>query len=450
MASKLSAPKKNENDNVLSPGFFRRPAAGDTPAAFVLSDHLHFRNIVIGLGLATFLIFLGSAVSARIAFLFAALLGLLGLVLFEMSSRRRWEGELREQLRKMNGDYDRLVREVARNRNDVAVLKKSLVSAGTLARSYGNLQGASSGDMVEQRMVKAIAEQLSKIGDVPVEPGEGEAQFSAFGIGAAEKDAAADGKEGIIPGAPFSDEQVLQLVNAAVRQDRIDLFLQPIVNLPQRKVRFYEMFSRIRIKPDVYLPAERYIEVAMKQDLVPVIDNLLLLRGLQLIRDTEEENFNRAFFCNITSLTLNDPKFMGDLVEFIAQNRALAPRMIFEMGQRDIATMGADGLPVLDGLATLGCRFSMDQVRSLSFDFSFLEARHVRFVKVDAEQVLREMKEPGGFQRMKRLKSEMDTNGIDLIVEKVETDRQLLDLLDLEIDYGQGYLFGHPELSGKP
>src|SRR5690606_8962278 len=122
-------------------------------------------------------------------------------------------------------------------------------------------------------------------------------------------------------------------VHAAVRQDRIDMFMQPIVNLPQRKLRFYEMFSRIRIKPGVHLPAEQYIEVAMRQDLVPVIDNLLLLRGLQMIRDTEEENFNRAFFCNITTLTLGDPKFMGDLVEFIAQNRTLAPRLVFELGQ---------------------------------------------------------------------------------------------------------------------
>lgn len=441
--------RKPSDDNILKPGFFQRPPVARKASAPPLAEFMTFRNIVIGLGLATFLIFLGSAVSARIAFLFAALLGLTGLVLFEMSSRRKWESELLEQLRRMNGDYERLVREAARNRNDLAVLKKGLATAGTLARSYGSMAGPE-GAAVEQRMVKAIAEHLSTIGTPQSDAEEGQESLAALGagldVGAAEKDSPA--AEAAV-GKRLSDEQVLLLVNAAVKQDRIDLFLQPVVNLPQRKLRFYEMFSRIRIKPDVYLPAERYIEVAMQQDLVPVIDNLLLLRGLQLIRDTEEENFNNAFFCNITSLTLNDPKFMGDLVEFIAQHRTLAPRLVFEMAQKDLATMSADTVPVLDGLAKLGCRFSMDQVKSLSFDFSFLEARHVRFIKAEAALVLAAMRETGGFQRLKRLKSELDSNGIDLIVEKIETEKQLLNLLDLEIDYGQGYLFGKPEFSAQ-
>jgi cyclic-di-GMP phosphodiesterase TipF (flagellum assembly factor) len=433
--------RKPPDNNILTPGFFQRGPAGPRREPRELSEFLTFRNIVIGLGAATFLIFLGSVVSARIAFLFAALMGLTGLVLFEMTSRRKWEAELLDQLRRMNSDYDRLVRETARNRNDLSALKKGLSAAGVVARSYGNIAGDAPG-AIEQRMVKAIAEHLAKIGAPPSEEGEGEGQFSA--LGALPQ---VDTKDETAVGRALSDEQVLQLVNAAVKQDRVDMFLQPIVGLPQRKMRFQEMFSRIRIRPGVYLPAERYIAVAMEQDLVPVIDNLLLLRGLQLIRDTEEENFNTAFFCNITSLTLNDPKFMGDLVEFIAQHRTLAPRLVFEMGQQDIATMSAESLPVLDGLAKLGCRFSMDQVRSMSLDFSLLEARHVRFVKAEAVLMMAAMKEPGGFQRLKRLKSELDSHGIDLIVEKIETDRQLLDLLDLEIDYGQGYLFGKPELS---
>jgi cyclic-di-GMP phosphodiesterase, flagellum assembly factor TipF len=92
----------------------------------------------------------------------------------------------------------------------------------------------------------------------------------------------------------------------------------------------------------------------------------------------------------------------------------------------------------------------MDQVKSLSFDFTHLEARHIRFVKVEAAILMAEMKEVGGgLPRLKRLKAQMDTNGIDLIVEKVETERQILELMDAGLDYGQGYLFGKPALSEK-
>lgn len=422
--------RPQKSGNTAPASFFRkRRSAEDAAAPGYLSDHLTFRNIVFALGVAAFLIFLGSAVSARIALLFAALLGLAGLFALDMSARRRWESDMDDQMQRLNLDYERMIREVARNRNDIAALKKALAAAGDAAKSQK--PGEGEGVSIEQRLIRTIADQLSALDKKTVE----------------EQEAAADIEtllpEGISPDY-LTDEQTLELLHAAVRQNRVDLFLQPIVNLPQRKVRYYEMFSRIRIRPDVYLPAEKYIAVAMRHDLLSVIDNLLLLRGLQHIRDTSESDPNRSFFCNITSLTLNDPKFMGDLVEFIAQNRTLAPRLVFEMGQRDLATMSADILPVLQGLAQLGCRFSMDQVRSISFDIVQLEIRHIRFIKVDAGLMLTEIGQIGGFSRIRRLKAELDRQGIDLIIEKIETEGQIRELLDLEIDYGQGYLFGRP------
>lgn len=422
-----------QEDNVVDLGTRRsipRPQGGFA----ALQPHLTFRNIVIALGLATFLIFIGSVVSARIAFLFAALLCLAAMMAVEMVSRRKWEKEMTAQMQRMNGDYDRLVRETARNRNDLLVLKKSLADAGAAARGLGRMQ-ATEGLAVEQRMIKSLAEQLSRLG------GAEDNDDTPLDIGALEKSLPQATPDAIVKN--LSDEQVLTLVRAAVKQDRIDLFMQPIVNLPQRKMRFFEMFSRIRIKPQVYLAAERYIEVAIRQDLAPSIDNLLLLRSLQMIRDTGDDG--HAYFCNITSLTLNDPKFMGDLVEFIAQNRDLAPRLVFELGQRDLASISADALPVLGGLSSLGCRFSMDLVKSISFDYAQLEARRIRFIKVEAGLLLKELKDSGGLRRLKRMKTELDTNGIDMIVEKIESEKQLIELLDLDIDYGQGYLFGKPE-----
>ena len=426
--------QKDEQDNVVDLGTRRhlpRPQGGFA----ALQPHLTFRNIVIALGLCTFLIFLGSVVSARIAFLFAALLCMAAMMAVEMVSRRKWEKEIGAQMQRMNGDYDRLVRETARNRNDLLVLKKSLADAGAAARGLGRMQ-ATEGLAVEQRMIKSLAEQLSRLGGT--EEGEKELPLD---IGALEQSLPQATPDAIVKN--LTDEQVLTLVRAAVKQDRIDLFIQPIVNLPQRKMRFFEMFSRIRIKPQVYLAAERYIEVAIRQDLAPSIDNLLLLRGLQMIRDTSDDG--HAYFCNITSLTLNDPKFMGDLVEFIAQNRDLAPRLVFELGQRDLASISADALPVLGGLSSLGCRFSMDLVKSISFDYAQLEARRIRFIKVEAGLLLKELKDSGGLRRLKRIKTELDSNGIDMIVEKIESEKQLIELLDLDIDYGQGYLFGKPE-----
>ena len=443
-ASKSKTANKADN-NVVRLSLFDRPlASGKVPEKFTVYSYLTFKNIVIAIGVLTLLVFVASTVSVRMAFLAASLLGLLFLILMEMSSRRKWEKDMLGQLQRMGNDYDRLVRDVARNRNDTALLRKRLSdAAATVARSYDK----SPGEPIEQRMIKGLVDQLLKLSDLPEEEQDAEVEIiPERDLGIPDEPANTDAEK---VGLHLTETQVMQLVKTAAKQDRIDLFLQPIVGLPQRKIRFYEMLSRIRIKPGSYLPASRYVEIAHKQDLMPIIDNLLLLRGLQIIRNTEEGNYNRAFFFNITSLTLNDPKFMGDLVEFIAQNRTLAPRLIFELGQADLATMNADVLPVLDGLSKLGCRFSMDQVKSLAINFAQMDSRHIRFVKVDAALLMNELNEEGGLQRLKRLKGEFDRSGIDLIVEKIETDRQLLEMLEIDVDYGQGYLFGKPVLYDK-
>ena len=444
MSGKVSTKKKGisiSEDKSIRLSLFDRPlASGKVSEGFTLYNYLTFKNIVIGLGFLTVLIFLCITASLRIVFLFLALAVFLVLAVMEMSSRRRWELDLLGQLEKMSSDYERLVREVARNRNDTASLRKKLSDAGgMLVRSYERPPG----EVAEQRMVRELAEQLSRLSDLSYE------EKTVSDVDGVVGTAISDGTGENFTGENLTEAQVLQLVKTALQRDRIDLFLQPIVNLPHRKLRFYEMFSRIRIKSETYLPAKQYIEVARRQDLMPIIDNLLLLRGLQVIRNTEEGQYNRAFFFNITSPTLNDPKFMGDLVEFISQNRTLAPRLIFEMGQHDLATMGADMLPVFEGLSKLGCRFSMDQVKSVAFDFEQLAARHIRFVKIEASLMMKELGEVEGLQRMKRLKAEFDRNGIDVIVEKIETERQILEVLEVYIDYGQGYLFGKPILYDK-
>lgn len=398
--------------------------------------HLTFRNITAGAAVLVFFLFVGLSISWPFAFV-VVLLGVMGLVArAEIAARRQWEKFMTGHVQRMSADYEHLLRDVARARSDVAALRQQLVdAAGNLSRAYETGKPAGS---AEKHMGLMIAEQLAKLGS---QPSAAEAALPAMPAIDMSVLAASGDME---VGRQLSDDQVLQIVSAATRDSLVDLFVQPIVALPQRKPRFYETFARIRVANGVYLSASRHVEIAMKHDMMPVIDNMLLLRGLQLLRSVGTADYNRAFFFNISSLTLHDPKFMGDLVAFVSQNRMLAPMLVFEMSQRDISTLDAETLPVLEGMSRLGCRFSMDQVRTLSFDYDFLEVHHIRFVKVEAALLLAELSTDGGLERLRRMKNYLDRSGVDMIVEKIDTDRQLLELLDLEIDYGQGNLFGKP------
>ena len=55
---------------------------------------------------------------------------------------------------------------------------------------------------------------------------------------------------------------LLETIRDALTENRVDLYLQPVVGLPQRKTIFYESFSRLRDETGrVMMPAE-YLSVA--------------------------------------------------------------------------------------------------------------------------------------------------------------------------------------------
>src|SRR5882757_5392955 len=58
------------------------------------------------------------------------------------------------------------------------------------------------------------------------------------------------------PAQSRSQAQILALVKSAIEENRIDIYLQPMVTLPQRKVRFYEAVTRLRDDKDQVLIAE--------------------------------------------------------------------------------------------------------------------------------------------------------------------------------------------------
>lgn len=248
---------------------------------------------------------------------------------------------------------------------------------------------------------------------------------------------------------PPADAAILEEIREALRADRIDLFLQPVVSLPQRKHRYYEVFSRIRRADGAHLLPEQYLPVAQRAGLIAGIDNMLLFRCIQLLRETEKRHQAVGFFYNISAATLADRDFMEEFASYLGRHPNLAAKLVFELGQAELMPDGSFSTGFLDGLRRLGFRFSMDQVERLEVDWAEMARHEIRHVKLDAARLL----DPAGPfadpQAARDLKGLLDRNAIDLIAEKVETDRQLLELLDLHIDFGQGYLFGEPKLARK-
>jgi cyclic-di-GMP phosphodiesterase TipF (flagellum assembly factor) len=95
--------------------------------------------------------------------------------------------------------------------------------------------------------------------------------------------------------AHLDDGQAFEVVRDGLKADRVDLYLQPIVELPQRKHRYFECSSRKRAEECEMVVPDQYIAMAEREGVISAIDNMLLLRCVHLIRKTRQRRDRVGF-----------------------------------------------------------------------------------------------------------------------------------------------------------
>src|SRR5882762_2255057 len=246
------------------------------------------------------------------------------------------------------------------------------------------------------------------------------------------------------PSVSRSQAQILAAVKSAVEENRIDIYLQPMVTLPQRKVRFYEAVTRLRDDKDQILSADDFIAIAEAAGLIGRIDHMVMLRCVQVLRRLMVRNKDVGVFCNVAAATLGNPTTFAQCLDFLEANRALAPSFVLEFKQTTFRNLGPTESENLAALAQRGFRFSIDHVSDLRIEPRELADRGVRFIKVPAALLLDQRQTSASDIHPSDLSDLLGRFSIDLIAERIEGERAVVDLLDYDVRFGQGFLFAPP------
>jgi cyclic-di-GMP phosphodiesterase, flagellum assembly factor TipF len=260
------------------------------------------------------------------------------------------------------------------------------------------------------------------------------------------------------PARPRSDAALLAAVREAIEENRVEMHVQPVVTLPQRRIAYYEGYTRLRdTSGAVILPGE-FMRVAEASGVVAEIDNLLLLRCVQTARRLIKAERRTSLFCNISPTSLADESFFPEFIAFLRDNRDLAGSIIFELSRDAFERLPMAAERNMGRLFDMGFRFSLDRCDGIDLDLRRLERAGVRYVKVAGDrlvqQVLREGARPvTGLAREFEARDVVPVfarYGVDLVADRVETEKTVLDLLDLDVSYAQGNLFGTPRPMRDP
>lgn len=243
----------------------------------------------------------------------------------------------------------------------------------------------------------------------------------------------------------------IETVRDALSANRVDLYIQPVVTLPQRRVAFYEGYTRLRDATGRVLAPAAFISAAEEAGVMTEVDNLLLFRCVQIVRRLTGQDRKVGIFCNISINSLSDEDFFPEFLDFVRQHKDLSGALIFEISQRAFEERDAIAARNMARMADFGFRFSVDQVSHVDLDLDDMERAGVRFVKIGGQRLLDAVAdyetiagyEPGAIAQ-EDLAGLFARHGIELIVDKIETENTVVEVLELDVAYGQGHLFGEP------
>ena len=252
------------------------------------------------------------------------------------------------------------------------------------------------------------------------------------------------------------DAEALDALRSAVRfgsmlhsrlpVERMRLHAQPIVPLGDAsRPLAYEVLLRTRDDDGRIEPPGRLLEAAERSGGMPAIDRFVLGHTLEHLAAHPAFAAGAEFFAvNLSGPSLNDERFVRDAVALLREHAALAPRICLEVTEA-VAVYDLRGARrFIDAFVETGASVALDDFGAGYTSFAYLKHLPASLIKIDGQFVVgleRDPRQRGIVQAIARLAHEL---GMRCLAEWVEQPATLRALLELDVDYAQGWLFERP------
>jgi EAL domain-containing protein (putative c-di-GMP-specific phosphodiesterase class I) len=230
-------------------------------------------------------------------------------------------------------------------------------------------------------------------------------------------------------------------------EGKLDTLFQPVFELQRRTVLGYEALTRGPSGTTYHMPL-RLFEMASGSDLVFELDRQCRRRALTAARLLPRD---AVLFVNVVPSAMYDPEFRGPaLLRFLGALDLEPGRIVLEITEKyaiENYTMFAESL---EEFTKAGFRIAVDDVGAGYSGLEKIAHLNPRYLKLDLK-LIKDIDSSHIRREMTRaLKAFADRIGSTIIAEGVEREAELRALMDLGIEYGQGFLLGLPAAPALP
>lgn len=355
------------------------------------------------------------------AILAAVVFGCVCVVLLERTLRQRAENRLERAIE----DLSRLL---ATDAQAGAVLGQRINAMADL-NAGSRLEGVEADISVLGTVIRQVAEAVAEIEDRVAKP-------------------AATGRDRMIAAPPPVAREPeptipLELLRQAVAENRLIYHIQPVVTLPQRRPQGYDLVPRLMLEDGDLADRADFMPRRGGEDVVRQIEGIGLVEAITICRRARTGGQPITLYIPLSRATLGDSAASEQLIVSLEANRAIAPGLIFVIGEADWQSLTTGERAIADAVAKKGAGFSIANVKSLRVDVAELAAQGVRSLRIDAARFI---DEPEAFTdfHASDIANYVARFEVKLLGTGIANETQIVELLEDGITLVQGPYIGTP------
>jgi len=243
---------------------------------------------------------------------------------------------------------------------------------------------------------------------------------------------------------PDQDRQDMGLANylsTALREKRLKMAYQPIINARSGAVSHYEALLRLYSDDGKISSAGALIPIAERMGLIDMIDETVL----EMVVDELRRSPDVTLAFNVSNLTTRNARWLDQFAQLMRETPEIAPRCIVEITETAAQLDLRRTAYFVAQIQAQGCQVALDDFGSGYTSFRQLKTLSVDIVKIDGAFIKDLVDNADNRFFVKTLLDFTQGFGLQSVAEYVENGEIAKMLIDLGIDYLQGYYLGRPE-----
>jgi len=246
--------------------------------------------------------------------------------------------------------------------------------------------------------------------------------------------------------------QWLQRVQTALKENRFELFTQPIIATRGRVNQgpAAELLLRMRDEAGKLISPTQFLGAAERYQLMSHLDRWVVRAALTSIAsDTPHLPEGRSCSINLSGQTLADEEFLEYVVDLLDHTGVAPSKICFEVSESAVMQNLDYARRFINVLHGIGCRFALDDFGSGIGSFSQLRRLSIDYLKVDGS-FTRDIGESAVSRDMLMATINLSRSLDFLVIAEQVEDQDAFDALrELGVDYIQGYIVERPRPLGR-